>query len=88
MPNLADIDDLFLQAIRLPRSERTAFVDECSPDSQREDHQMETIGFVFGMLGMSLAIIGWGLVGSLRKEFEDLKKNLEDSGVLKDQTES
>ncbi len=49
---------------------------------------METIGFVFGMLGMSLAIIGWGLVASLRKEFEDLKKNLEDSGVLKDQTES
>ncbi len=49
---------------------------------------MESIGFVFGMLGMSLAIIGWGLVGSLRNEFEDLKKNLEDSGVLKDQTES
>ncbi len=47
---------------------------------------METIGFVFGMLGMSLAIIGWGLVGSLRNEFEDLKKILEDSGVLKDQT--
>ena len=34
MPNSADIDDLFLQAIRLPRSERTAFVDECTPDSQ------------------------------------------------------
>ncbi len=49
---------------------------------------METIGFVFGMLGMSLAIIAWGLVGCLRKEFEDLKKNLEDSGVLKNQTES
>ena len=49
---------------------------------------METLGFVFGMLGMSLAIVGWGLIGSLRKEFEDLKKNLEDSGVLKDQTES
>ena len=49
---------------------------------------MESIGFVFGMLGMSLAIIGWGLVGNLRNEFEDLKKNLEDSGILKDQTES
>ena len=49
---------------------------------------METIGFVFGMIGMSFGIIAWGLVGSLRKEFEDLKKNLEDSGVLKDQTES
>ncbi len=49
---------------------------------------METIGFIFGMMGMSYAVIAWGLVGSLRKEFEDLKKNLEDSGVLKDQTES
>ncbi len=37
---------------------------------------METIGFIFGMTGMSFAIIAWGLVGSLRKEFEDLKKNL------------
>ena len=37
MPNSADIDDLFFQAIRLPRSERTAFVDECSPDSQVRD---------------------------------------------------
>ena len=49
---------------------------------------METIGFVFGMTGMSFAIIAWGLIGSLRKDFEDLKKNLQDSGVLKDQTES
>ena len=37
MPNSADIDELFLQAIRLPRSERTAFVDECSPDSRVRD---------------------------------------------------
>ena len=49
---------------------------------------METMGFIFGLSGMSLAIIALGLVGNLRKEFEDLKKNLEDSGVLKDQTES
>ena len=49
---------------------------------------METIGFVFGMTGMSFAIIAWGLVGNLRKEFEDLKKNLEDSGVMQDETES
>ena len=49
---------------------------------------METMGFVFGMTGMSFAIIAWGLVASLRKEFEDLKKNLKDSGVLKDQSES
>ncbi len=49
---------------------------------------METMGFVFGMTGMSFAIIAWGLIGNLRKDFEDLKKNLQDSGVLKDQTES
>ena len=49
---------------------------------------METVGFIFGMSGMSFAIIAWGLIGSLRKEFDDLKKNLEDSGVLKDQSES
>ena len=49
---------------------------------------METTGFVFGLTGMSFAIIAWGLVFSLRTELQDLKKNLEDSGVLKDQTES
>ncbi len=49
---------------------------------------METIGFIFGIIGMGMATTAWGLVGSLRKEFEDLKKNLEDSGVLKDQIES
>ncbi len=46
------------------------------------------VGFVFGLMGLSFAIIAWGQVGKLRKEFEALKKNLEDSGVLKDQTES
>ena len=48
---------------------------------------METIGFVFGMSGMSFAIIAWTQIASLTKEFDDLKKNLRDSGVLKDQTE-
>jgi len=46
------------------------------------------IGMTFGMSGMAFGIIAWGLIASLRKEFEDLKKNLEDSGVLKEQTES
>lgn len=49
---------------------------------------MGMMGFIFGMSGTSFAIIAWSLVGSLRKEFEDLKKNLEDSGVLKEQTGS
>ena len=46
------------------------------------------IGFSTGAIGMSFGIIAWGLIGNLRKEFEDLKKNLEDSGVLEDQTKS
>ena len=37
----------------------------------------------FGIVGMTFGIIAWGLIAKLRKEFEDLKKNLEDSGVLK-----
>ncbi len=37
---------------------------------------------VFGMIGMTFGIIAWGLIAKLRKEFEDLKKDLEDSGVL------
>jgi len=46
---------------------------------------METLGFIFGMSGLSFAIIAWGLIANLRKEFEDLKKNLENSGVMKEQ---
>ena len=42
----------------------------------------------FGIIGTSFGIIAWGLIAKLRKEFEDLKKNLEDSGVLKEQAES
>ena len=37
MPNSPDIDDLFLEAIRLPPSDRTAFVDECSVDWKGRD---------------------------------------------------
>ena len=37
---------------------------------------------------MSFAIIAMGLVVNLRNEFQALKKNLEDSGVLKVQTKS
>jgi hypothetical protein len=42
---------------------------------------------VFGIIGMTFAIIAWGLIAKLRKEFEELKKNLKDSGVLQEQTE-
>ena len=43
---------------------------------------------VFGIIGTSFGIINWILIAKLRKEFEDLKKNLEDSGVLKEQADS
>ena len=46
---------------------------------------METVGFIFGLSGLSFAIIAWGQISSLRKEFEDLKRTLEDSSVLKEQ---
>ncbi len=45
---------------------------------------MSVIGFIFGLSGMSLAIIAWTQIASLRKEFEELKKCLEDSGDLKE----
>jgi len=34
---------------------------------------------VFGIIGTSFGIIAWGLIAKLRKEFEDLKKNIENS---------
>ena len=46
------------------------------------------LGMTCGMTGMAFAIIAWGLVDNLRKEFESLKKSLENSGVLKGLTES
>jgi hypothetical protein len=49
---------------------------------------METMGFIFGMAGISLAIMAWGQIATLRKEFEYLKRNLENAGVLKRRTES
>ena len=50
------------------------------------NYKMEKIGFVFGLSGLSFALIAWEKIAKLRKEFEDLKKNIEDSGVLKDRT--
>ena len=43
---------------------------------------------IVGMTGFVFAIVSLGLIANLRKEFEDLKKNLEDSGVLKEQKQS
>ena len=46
------------------------------------------IGMNFGMAGVFFGILAWRQICCLKKEFKDLKQNLEDSGVLKEQTES
>ena len=45
------------------------------------------MGLTFGILGFMFALPALGLVVNLRKEFEDLKKNLKNSSVLKEQAE-
>ena len=47
-----------------------------------------TIGVGLGASGLTFAIIAWGQIAELRKEFEALKKSLEDSGVIEEQPES
>jgi hypothetical protein len=42
---------------------------------------------IFGLIGMAMAMSALGLIAKLKKEFEELKKNLKDSGVLQEQTE-
>jgi len=42
------------------------------------------IGFCTGVFGTTLGLIAFLLLIKLGKEFEHLKKNLQDSGVLKD----
>jgi len=49
---------------------------------------MESMGFIFGMAGISFAMIAWGQIAALKKEFEDLKKKLEGAGILGDQADS
>ena len=48
----------------------------------------ETMGFIFGSMGITFVAAAMSKIASLRKEFDDLKKKLKDSGVLKEQTES
>ena len=42
----------------------------------------------FGIIGMTFGIIAFGLVANLRKEVEELKKDLVDAGVLGNQPQS
>jgi len=46
------------------------------------------LGFVLGSTGMTFGIISWSYVASLSKDFEELKKSLEDTGVLKERVDS
>ncbi len=48
---------------------------------------MNVLGFIFGLAGLSFAIIAWLQIDSLKKEFDELKKDLGDSGALKKQEE-
>ncbi len=42
---------------------------------------------VFGIVGMTFSIIALGQIAKLRKEFEQLKKNLVDAGMGDEKTE-
>ena len=44
---------------------------------------MESLGYIFGLAGLAFAIIAWGKIEGLKKDFEELKKQLEELGVIK-----
>ena len=49
---------------------------------------MESLGYIFGMAGLSFALIAWERISGLRKEFDKLKNDLADSGIIKVNSES
>lgn len=49
---------------------------------------MEMMGFIFGLAGLSFALMAKEQISKLKKEFETLKKSLEGSGVIKENIES
>ena len=48
---------------------------------------MDVIGFIFGLAGLSFALQAKEQLAKLKIEFDDLQKNLEESGVLSNQVE-
>ena len=44
---------------------------------------MEIIGFIFGLSGLSIAIMTRGQIEVLRGEFDSLKKKLEEADIVK-----
>jgi hypothetical protein len=49
---------------------------------------MESLGYIFGMTGLSFALMAWEKIRGLRKEFDGLKKELIDTGLIKVKNES
>ncbi len=49
---------------------------------------MEQIGFVFGVMGLTFALIAMEKLSSLRKDFNKMKNDLADSGIIKVNKES
>ena len=49
---------------------------------------MESMGYVFGIMGFVIGAAALNKVTSLKKEFDQLKQSLENLGVLKTQQES
>ncbi len=43
---------------------------------------MEVMGFIFGMAGVSFAMMAWGQIAVLRKEFDQLNEKLKNAGVI------
>ena len=46
------------------------------------------LGFVLGSTGMTFGIIAWSHIASLSKDLQDLKKDLVDSGLLREKLDS
>ncbi|MCW8850131.1 MAG: hypothetical protein OQJ81_09165 [Melioribacteraceae bacterium] len=49
---------------------------------------MESLGYIFGMAGLSFALIAWERIAKLKKEFDSLKEELSNSGLIKVKLES
>lgn len=49
---------------------------------------MESLGYIFGMAGLSFALMAWERLAKLRKEFDSLKEELSKTGLIKIKLES
>lgn len=49
---------------------------------------MEQIGFIFGVAGLAFALMAMEKLSSLRKDFDKMKNDLVDSGIINMNTQS